>query len=479
MKRAVAYAAMSQLASQIVPDLRRYSPGVLEGVPQSVSEPPTLIESESYCRRLATSHYENFPLIARLLPRDLRQPFFNVYAYCRWSDDLGDELGDRQLSTRLLGWWRGELARCWAGEAMTHPVFVALQQTAKRFDLAREPFDDLLTAFEQDQVVTEYQTFDELLGYCSNSANPVGRIVLRLCGADDERSVELSDSVCTGLQLANFWQDVARDADIGRTYLPIEDCERFGYSRHDLAQRITNDAFLKMMQFQVERARGLLLSVRELAPRLTGRLQRSLSIGVAGRSRLRRTTAYLGTNQDWVNRYGEANSIERLALTLTELLPGNGPCLGTHTPYAIAFVLRVDEQAPVLSQTGRDQIKLSLLKYLDILRLNQRSNGAWGKDWTIESAQTPGTLDASAELLATGHHLEWLALLPQDIAVPADMVRRAVEFLVSEIKNATNENLRTNYTAYSHAGCALRDLFPKEWQLLSSEIANRPRANAH
>ncbi len=278
MKRAVAYAAMSQLVSQIVPDLRRYSPGVLEGVPQSVAESPTLIESESYCRQLATSHYENFPLIARLLPRDLRQPFFNVYAYCRWSDDLGDELGDRQLSTRLLGWWRGELARCWEGEAMTHPVFVALQQTAKRFDLAREPFDDLLTAFEQDQVVTEYQTFDELLGYCRNSANPVGRIVLRLCGADDERSVELSDSVCTGLQLANFWQDVARDADIGRTYLPIEDCERFGYSRHDMAQRITNDAFLKTMQFQVERARGLLLSVRELAPRLTGRLQVAIDL---------------------------------------------------------------------------------------------------------------------------------------------------------------------------------------------------------
>ena len=278
MKRAVAYAAMSQLVSQIVPDLRRYSPGVLEGVPQSVAEPPTLIESESYCRQLATSHYENFPLIARLLPRDLRQPFFNVYAYCRWSDDLGDELGDRQLSTRLLGWWRGELARCWAGEVMAHPVFVALQQTAKRFNLAREPFDDLLTAFEQDQVVTEYQTFDELLGYCRNSANPVGRIVLRLCGADDERSVELSDDVCTGLQLANFWQDVARDADIGRTYLPIEDCERFGYSRHDLAQRITNEAFLKTMQFQVERARGLLLSVRELAPRLTGRLQVAIDL---------------------------------------------------------------------------------------------------------------------------------------------------------------------------------------------------------
>ncbi len=269
---------MPQQPPQIVKDLQRWSPGVLEGTLQPVSQPPTLTEAEFYCRQLATSHYENFPLIARLLPRDLRQPFFNVYAYCRWSDDLGDELGDRPLSTRLLGWWRGELARCWAGEVMPHPVFVALQRTVKLFELSREPFDDLLTAFEQDQVVSEYQTFDELLGYCRNSANPVGRIVLRLCGADDERSVELSDAVCTGLQLANFWQDVARDADIGRTYLPIEDCERFGYSRHDLTQRVTNAEFLEMMRFQVERARGLLLSVRDLAPSLKGRLQVAIDL---------------------------------------------------------------------------------------------------------------------------------------------------------------------------------------------------------
>lgn len=269
---------MSQPVSQIVSDLQRYCPGVLEGTLPVVTQAPTLIESETYCRQLATSHYENFPLIARLLPRELRQPFFNVYAYCRWSDDLGDELGDPQLSTRLLGWWRGELARCWAAEKMAHPVFIALQRTVKEFDLLREPFADLLTAFEQDQVVTEYQTFDQLLGYCRNSANPVGRIVLRLCRADDEESVELSDDVCTGLQLANFWQDVARDADIGRTYLPIEDCGRFGYSRQDLARRITNGSFLELMRFQVERARGLLLSVRELAPRLTGRLQVAIDL---------------------------------------------------------------------------------------------------------------------------------------------------------------------------------------------------------
>lgn len=238
----------------------------------------TVAASEAYCRDLATSHYENFPLMARLLPRELRQPFFNVYAYCRWADDLGDELGDRDLSTRMLGWWRGELARCWAGETMSHPVFVALQRTASEFALDQQPFADLLTAFEQDQRVTSYQTFDELLGYCRNSANPVGRIVLRLCGVHDERSLELSDSVCTGLQLANFWQDIARDAEIGRTYLPLADCERFGYSRDDLANRVTNTAFLELMQFEVERARSMLLAVHELAPRLRGRLRVTIEL---------------------------------------------------------------------------------------------------------------------------------------------------------------------------------------------------------
>lgn len=269
---AVAYDPMtSPELSNILDGLTRRHLGW--DMPTSSSKPPTLLESELFCRRLATSHYENFPLISWLLPGRLRQPFFNVYAYCRTSDDLADELDDRELSTRMLAQWRGELARCWSGEEMGYPVFVALQRTVKEFNLSREPFDDLLTAFEQDQRITSYSSFEELLGYCRNSANPVGRIVLRLCGCDDERSVELSDSVCTGLQLANFWQDVARDAELGRTYLPLDDCERFGYSRPDLANRVTNEAFVELMRYEVERARGMLLAVRELAPRLRGRLQ--------------------------------------------------------------------------------------------------------------------------------------------------------------------------------------------------------------
>ncbi len=274
---------MPEKTLHVLDELRRWCPGVAEGLligsdrktsgkttPQTNRSQP---DAEAYCQRLATSHYENFSLITRLLPRELRQPFFNVYAYCRWSDDLGDEVGDVKLATRLLAWWRGELQCCWDGGEMTHPVFVALQRTAQEFALPREPFENLLTAFEQDQRVTDYQTFDELLGYCRNSANPVGRIVLRLCGCDDERSIALSDWVCTGLQLANFWQDVARDADIGRTYLPREDREHFGYTVDDLQWRVTNDAFLELMRFEVARAREFLLAVNELASRIPGRMQ--------------------------------------------------------------------------------------------------------------------------------------------------------------------------------------------------------------
>lgn len=264
---------MSGKTLHVLEELGRWCPGVIDGSRSDAGSLPTLRDAENYCQKLATSHYENFPLVARLLPRKLRQPFFNVYAYCRWSDDLGDELGDRELSSRLLAWWRTELAKCWAGQPTPHPVFAALSRTARDFELPQQPFDDLLTAFSQDQHITEYRTFDELLGYCRNSANPVGRIVLHLCGCDDERSLALSDSVCTGLQLANFWQDVARDADIGRTYLPLEDRERFGYSRQDCAGRTTNEAFLKLMQFEVARAREYLQAVRELAPRLRGRMQ--------------------------------------------------------------------------------------------------------------------------------------------------------------------------------------------------------------
>jgi len=232
----------------------------------------SLADAEAYCRHLAVTHYENFPVASRLLPRRLRQHFYNVYAYCRWADDLGDETDDPQRSLALLAWWREQLDRCYQGDAR-HPVFVALRSTISKFDLPQQPFADLISAFEQDQTVTEYESFVQLRDYCRRSADPVGRIVLHLCRECRDETVPWSDAVCTGLQLANFWQDVARDDDKGRVYLPQEDRERFGYTDDMLKRRETNEAFVRLMQFEVERAREFLQSGMPLVDAMHGRMQ--------------------------------------------------------------------------------------------------------------------------------------------------------------------------------------------------------------
>jgi squalene synthase HpnC len=215
---------------------------------------PSLEESQAYCRRLARSHYENFSVATWFLPERLRQHFYNVYAYCRISDDLGDEVGDPAASLLLLDQWHMELAACYSGKPR-HPVFVALADTVQRFDIPQHEFSDLLTAFRQDQTVTRYETFDDLLGYCLNSANPVGHLVLYLCGYRDAERQQLSDFTCTALQLANFWQDVSVDYAKGRIYLPLESLHRFGVSEEDLANNRNTSAFCAMMQFEVQRAR--------------------------------------------------------------------------------------------------------------------------------------------------------------------------------------------------------------------------------
>ncbi len=175
-----------------------------------------------YTRRLAKSHYENFSVVSWMLPRRLRDDFRHVYSFCRWADDLGDETGDPRKSLALLAWWRSELDACYAGTPR-HPVFVALRPTVERHDIPRKPFDDLIDAFVQDQNLTRYDTWAQVLDYCTRSANPVGRLVLYLCGYRDEQRQQLSDATCTALQLANFWQDVRRDiVQRNRVYLPRE-----------------------------------------------------------------------------------------------------------------------------------------------------------------------------------------------------------------------------------------------------------------
>ena len=223
---------------------------------------PSLDEAQQWCQRLATSHYENFSVVTWFLPRALHQHFFNVYAYCRVSDDLGDEAGDTAVSLALLQRWEQELDACYAKlEGRTtefevrHPVFVALAGTIQSCGIPKHEFANLLTAFRQDQRVQRYQSFDDLLGYCRNSANPVGHLVLYLCGYRDEERQRLSDFTCTALQLANFWQDVSVDWTKGRIYLPLEDMRRFGVSEEQIAARRFNGNFRELMRFEVIRAR--------------------------------------------------------------------------------------------------------------------------------------------------------------------------------------------------------------------------------
>ena len=208
------------------------------------------------CEKLARRHYENFTVGSIFLPAELRKHVYNVYAYCRVCDDLGDETGDAELSLRLLDWWRQELCDTYKGEPH-HPIFKALKETIDQFDLPMQPFEDLISAFVQDQRVSRYDTYEQLLDYCKRSANPVGRIFLMLMGYRDEARQELSDCTCTALQLAKFWQDIAVDYLKDRIYIPLEDLQRFGYNEAELRNHLVNASFTALMRFEVARAREL------------------------------------------------------------------------------------------------------------------------------------------------------------------------------------------------------------------------------
>lgn len=225
--------------------------------------PLDLEQSRAYCRNLARSHYENFTLGSFLLPRPLRQHIYNVYAYCRLADDFADEEESPEASLEKLNQWEERLTACYGG-VFLHPVFRALTETIQKFDIPQEPFQDLLIAFRQDQQVTRYNTFEDLLGYCENSANPVGRIYLYLFHAIGNEEFACSDAICTALQLANFWQDVGRDYRKGRIYIPLEDLERFGCEERDLKKVQADDAFRRLIDFQVGRTQEFFDSGKRL-----------------------------------------------------------------------------------------------------------------------------------------------------------------------------------------------------------------------
>ena len=223
-------------------------------------------EAERYTRWLATHHYENFNVVSWLLPRELHQHFYNVYAYCRWSDDLGDEVADSARALQLLDAWEDELKLIYAADAgPSHPVLIALRETIRAKNIPITPFSDLLRAFRQDQTVKRYATWDAVYDYCVYSANPVGRLVLYLCGYSDAARQKMSDATCTALQLANFWQDVSRDLEKGRIYIPLEALAEHGLTEADIVSKKFDQRYVALMQVLIARTRELFDAGRPLA----------------------------------------------------------------------------------------------------------------------------------------------------------------------------------------------------------------------
>ena len=291
-------------------DLRRHGPS-------AGGQATTRDEALAYCARLTATHHENFSVATWLTPRALRPAFRSVYAFCRWSDDLGDEVGDRGRSRELLAWWRGELRAMYQGRA-GHPVMVALAETVAEYAIPIEPFEALISAFEQDQDIVEYETYGQLLDYCERSANPVGRIVLHLGRVFDEDNARLSDLTCSGLQLANFWQDVARDLAIGRIYLPREDRDDFGYPEADLRALRFTPEFAELIGFEVGRARCLLEAGRPLIARMPGRL--SIDFDLYSRGGLAILDRIEARGFDVLSGRPEVGKLAKLGLVVRTLL---------------------------------------------------------------------------------------------------------------------------------------------------------------
>ena len=258
----------------VIEDLRRFGP--------NASNPPMdLRQAEKYCKSLARRHYENFSVASFLVPVTTRQDFFNIYAYCRWSDDLADEIGNSVDSLRLLDWWRTELHNCFS-ETSKHPVFIALRETISKRSLAIENFEKLLDAFVHDQQVTRYDSHLEVLDYCRGSANPVGRILLQLARVDGPKALKLSDQICTGLQIANFCQDMRQDALLGRIYLPRDLWNRFQLTESEILAGNATDNLRFALKVWVELARTQLVSGLPLVHFTPRWLARDIQLFVRG-----------------------------------------------------------------------------------------------------------------------------------------------------------------------------------------------------
>ena len=316
---------MTQLASSKTPPLSpteaarlglaREAPDTLRAAFEPV---PDLAAAEAYTRSLTHSHYENFSVVSILLPQNLRQDFCNVYAFCRIADDLGDEIPDRAKSLQLLQQFRTQLLACFAGHSHT-AVFAALAHTIARHDIPLQPFDDLLRAFEQDQSLSRYQNFPQLLDYCTKSADPVGRIVLYMCGYRDETRQRLSDHTCSALQLVNFWQDVRRDIlERDRIYLPADDMARFGVTPDQLREGRISDNFRQLLRFQLERTEELFATGRTLLPLLAPAYRRQIAL--FGKGGLAICSAIRQQNFDTLTRRPRLGKIQKMSLLGSTML---------------------------------------------------------------------------------------------------------------------------------------------------------------
>jgi squalene synthase HpnC len=273
--------------------------------------------SEAYlqCAELARSHYENFSVASWLLPNSKRPHVYSIYAYCRTVDDLGDEQeGDR---LRALDAWEQDLLRCYSGTP-SHPYLIALQRTIQEFDIPVEPFLMLVEANRMDQTTTRHATYEDIEHYCRHSANPVGRLVLYVFGYRDAERQMLSDCTCTALQLANFWQDVARDYAMGRVYIPQEDMARFSYSEEMLAEMTFNREFRELMAFEVERARELFRRGLRLVDTLDGRLK--LDVALFSRGGLKVLEAIEKQGFNVLGRRPTVSKATKIRLMLTTAL---------------------------------------------------------------------------------------------------------------------------------------------------------------
>jgi squalene synthase HpnC len=284
---------------------------------EAMSRSWTHAEAECYTRWLATSHYENFHVVSFLLPKRLHQDFYNVYSYCRWADDLGDEIGDTAESLRLLAWWSVELDRMYEGE-VRHPVFVALKGTVEKHGIPKQPFADLLRAFIQDQTVTRYQNWAGVLDYCVYSANPVGRLVLYLCGYSDAERQRLSDATCTGLQLANFWQDVTVDQLIVRVYLPLDLLAKYDYTVDDLFAHTFDARVRGIMREAVDYARAFFITGLPLNRMVNKRL--SVDLELFSRGGLCILDKIEKQNYDVLSRRPAISKSERVRLLIETLV---------------------------------------------------------------------------------------------------------------------------------------------------------------